>query len=233
MMPDILVNSPLLGLTVTLIAYKFGERIVERFNLTFLPPLLTACAILMAVISFTPLFTYEQYAIGGAIINFLLGPATVALALPLVRNFKILCQHYKILLSGALVGTLSGVISIILCARFFGASETIIISLIPKSVTTPIAMDISAGLGGIPPLTAACVIFTGIFGAMCGHRILALCGVKNDIAIGLAIGASSHALGVSTCISKSSLQVAIGSLAIALVGIATALLAGPIFKVLG
>lgn len=141
MMPDILVNSPLLGLTVTLIAYKFGERIVERFNLTFLPPLLTACAILMAIISFTPLFTYEQYAVGGSIINFLLGPATVALALPLVRNFKILCQHYKILLSGALIGTLSGVISIILCAKFFGASETIIISLIPKSVTAHRAED--------------------------------------------------------------------------------------------
>lgn len=93
-------------------------------------------------------------------------------------------------------------------------------------------MDISAGLGGIPPLTAACVIFTGIFGAMCGHKILALAGVKNDIAIGLYIGASSHALGVSSCISKSGLQVAIGSLAIALVGIATALLSAPVIHLL-
>ena len=93
-------------------------------------------------------------------------------------------------------------------------------------------MDISAGLGGIPPLTAACVIFTGIFGAMCGHKILALAGVKNDIAIGLAIGASSHALGVSSCIPKSGLQVAIGSLAIALVGIATALLSAPVISLL-
>lgn len=232
MIPDILLTSPLLGLTVTLIAYKFGERIVERFNITFLPPLLTACAILIAIINFTSLFTYEQYAIGGSIINFLLGPATIALALPLVRNFKVLCQHYKILLTGAVVGTLSGVISITLCAKFFGASDQVVLSLVPKSVTTPIAMDISAGLGGIPPLTAACVIFTGIFGAMCGHKILALAGVKNDIAIGLAIGASSHALGVSSCIPKSGLQVAIGSLAIALVGIATALLSAPVISLL-
>lgn len=228
-----MLNSPLLGLTVTLIAYKFGERIVERFNITFLPPLLTACAILIAVINFTHVFTYEQYAVGGSIINFLLGPATIALALPLVRNFKILRQHYKILLSGVLVGTLSGIISITLCAKLFGASHQVLLSLIPKSVTTPIAMDISAGLGGIPPLTAACVIFAGIFGAMCAHKILSICGVKRDIAIGLAIGASSHALGVSTCIPKSSLQVAIGSLAIALVGIATALLSSPVLNILG
>lgn len=128
MIPDILLTSPLLGLTVTLIAYKFGERLVERFNITFLPPLLTACAILIAIINFTSLFTYEQYAVGGSIINFLLGPATIALALPLVRNFKVLCQHYKILLSGAIVGTLAGVISITLCAKFFGASEQVVLS---------------------------------------------------------------------------------------------------------
>ena len=232
MMPEILLNSPLLGLTVTLIAYKLGERIVERFNLTFLPPLLTACAVLIAIINYTSLFTYKQYEVGGSIINFFLGPATIALALPLVNNFKILRENYKILLSGALIGTCAGIVSITLCAKFFGASETVIISLVPKSVTTPIAMDISAGLGGIPSLTAACVIFTGIFGAMCGHKILALVGVKNNIAIGLAIGASSHALGVSSCITKSGLQVAIGSVAIALVGIATAVLSAPLLKLL-
>ena len=232
MIPEIVLNSPLIGLAATLLSYKLGERLTEKLGVSFLPPILTACALLMALISFTPFFSYEQYQLGGSFIHFLLGPATIALALPLVNNFATLCRHWKILLAGAFVGSVAGIASVILCARFFGASPQVVMSLIPKSVTTPIAMDISAGLGGIPPLTAACVIFTGIFGAMAGHKVLVLCRVKKDIAIGLAIGASSHALGVSTCIGKSSLQAAIGSLAIALVGIGTALLSGSVLSLL-
>lgn len=225
MMPESITHSPLLGLAVTIVFYKLGEQISERFNLTLLPPFVTCCGLIMLIISYTKLFTYDQYIIGGSIVNFLLGPATIALAYPLVRNWSILKEHYKILLGGVLVATCSGIISITLCAKALGASEAVILSLVPKSVTTPIAMDISAGLGGIPALTAVCVIITGIFGAIFGHKLLALVGVKNDIAIGLAIGASSHGLGASSCIPKSSMQVAIAGLAIALVGIATAVLA--------
>lgn len=229
-MPDHFLDTPLLGLTVTLLTYKFGERLAEWLNIKFLPPLLTACILLIAMIKAGGWFTYDQYNNGGQIINFLLGPATIALALPLVRNFQTLLAHYKILFIGVLVGAFSGVLSIIFCAKLFGASEKVILSLIPKSITTPIAMDVSAFLGGIPPLTAACVIFTGIFGAMCGHKIMQLFHVKSDIAIGLGIGASSHALGVSSCIPKSPLQVAIGSLAIGLVGIVTAIIAPPLAR---
>ena len=107
----------------------------------------------------------------------------------------------------------------------FGASEQVLLSLIPKSVTTPIAMDISSVIGGIPSLTAACVIFTGMFGSTFNHKILSWLGFKNDIAIGLAIGASSHGLGTSACVNKSALQLAIGGVAIGLTGIATSILA--------
>jgi len=227
-MPDMILTSPLLGLAVTIVAYRIGEYISERFNLTLLPPLLTSCTLIILAISYTGLFTYEQYQIGGSIINFLLGPATVALALPLVHNWTILKKHYAILIGGVFIGTCSGIISVILLSKLFGASEQITLSLVPKSVTTAIAMGISENIGGIPALTAACVICTGIFGAMFGHKILALIGVKNDIAIGLALGASSHGLGTSSCIPYGTLQVAIGSLAIALVGIATAIFS-PIF----
>lgn len=229
-MIDSWLSTPLLGLLLTVFTYKIGERLVEQFNLSFLPPPLTSCALIILMLTTTNLFTYEQYTVGGNIINFLLGPATIALSMPLVRNFQVLVKHYKILLIGILTGTLSGVASVIICAKLFGASKEVIFSLVPKSVTTPIAMDISANLGGIPPLTAACVITTGIFGAMCGHKVLSLIGVKNDISIGFAIGASSHAIGISSCIPISALQVAIGSLAIALVGIATAILAPTIVQ---
>ena len=174
-MPEILLTSPLLGLAITIVAYRIGEYISERFNLTLLPPLLTSCVLIILAISYTGLFTYEQYQIGGDIINFLLGPATVALALPLVHNWAILKKHYAILLGGVFVGTCSGIISVIFLAKLFGASDQIALSLVPKSVTTAIAMGISENIGGIPALTAACVIFTGIFGAMFGDVGQGLC----------------------------------------------------------
>ena len=104
--------------------------------------------------------------------------------------------------------------------------------MIPKSVTTPIAMDISSAIGGIPALTAACVIFTGMFGATINHKLLEALKIKNNIAIGLSIGASSHGLGTSVCASKSALQLAIGGASIGLTGIATSLLAPVLLPVL-
>ena len=109
--------------------------------------------------------------------------------------------------------------------KLFGASEQVLLSLIPKSVTTPIAMDISSAIGGIPALTAACVIFTGMLGATFNHKILEALKIKNNIAIGLSIGASSHGLGTSVCAGKNALQLAIGGASIGLTGIATSILA--------
>ena len=140
----------------------------------------------MGIIYFqSPHITYEQYAAGANFINFLLGPATVALALPLYRNRQTLKNNLAVIVSGVVVATVIGIVSIFVCGKLFGASEQVLLSLIPKSVTTPIAMDISSVIGGIPSLTAACVIFTGMFGSTFNHKILSWLGFKNDIAIGL------------------------------------------------
>lgn len=224
-MPEALLNDPLLGIGLTIFIYIISEHISERLGLTLLPPLATAAAILMVLINFFGLFTLEQYNIGAKFIHFLLGPATIALAVPLYKNRETLAKHYHILLAGVLIATVSGIVSIILISKALGASGIVALSLIPKSVTTPIAMDISKAIGGIPALTVAAVISTGIFGSIIGHKLLKLVGVTDNIAIGLAMGASSHALGTSTCVKHSEVQVAIGSTAIGLVGIATAILA--------
>ena len=120
---------------------------------------------------------------------------------------------------------LAGIVSIFICGKMFGASSQVLLSMIPKSVTTPIAMDISSAIGGIPALTAACVIFTGMLGATFNHKILEALKIKNNIAIGLSIGASSHGLGTSVCAGKNALQLAIGGASIGLTGIATSILA--------
>jgi putative effector of murein hydrolase len=129
------------------------------------------------------------------------------------------------ILGGTLIATMVAIIVVYCAAKGLGASERVLLSLIPKSVTTPIAIDISKTLGGIPALTTAAVIFTGMLGATFNHRLLKLFGIKNDIAAGLAIGASSHGLGTSACASVSPVQLAIGGVAIALTGIATSILA--------
>jgi len=212
--PEALLNSPMFGIGLTIIVYVFCELIVNRFELNIIPPFVLACPIIMGIIYFqSPHITYEQYA------------ATVALALPLYRNRQTLKNNLAVIVSGVVVATVIGIVSIFVCGKLFGASEQVLLSLIPKSVTTPIAMDISSVIGGIPSLTAACVIFTGMFGSTFNHKILSWLGFKNDIAIGLAIGASSHGLGTSACVNKSALQLAIGGVAIGLTGIATSILA--------
>ena len=179
-----------------------------------------------------PYITYDDYENGAGFINFLLGPATVALALPLYNNRHIIKDNLFVIASGIIVATVTGIVSIFVCGKIFGASDQVLLSMIPKSVTTPIAMDISSAIGGIPALTAACVIFTGMFGATINHKLLEALKIKNNIAIGLSIGASSHGLGTSVCASKNALQLAIGGASIGLTGIATSLLAPVLLPVL-
>lgn len=224
--PEAFIQSPLFGIALTVVVYVICEIIVDKFELNIIPPFVLACPMIIAFIYFQePYITYDDYENGAAFINFLLGPATVALAMPLYNNRQIIKENMLVILSGIFVATITGIITIFVCAKMFDASGQVLLSMIPKSVTTPIAMDISASIGGIPALTAACVIFTGMLGATFNHKILEALKIKNNIAIGLAIGASSHGLGTSVCASKSALQLAIGGASIGLTGIATSILA--------
>lgn len=232
MFPDLLLNSPLFGIGLTIIIYCACEIIVERLELDIIPPFVLACPIIIAILLLNPQIKYEQYASGGSLVNFLLGPATIALALPLIRNRKIIKRHAGIILGGITIATLTAIFSIYICGKVFGTSEEVLLSLLPKSVTTPIAIEISNTIGGIAPLTAAAVIFTGMIGATFNHKILSLFGIKNDLAAGLSIGASSHGLGTSVCSRVSPVQLAIGGVAIALTGIATSILVPLLLPVL-
>lgn len=226
LLPEAFIQSPLFGIALTVVAYVLCELIVDKFELNIVPPFVLACPMIILFIYLQePYITYDDYENGAGFINFLLGPATVALALPLYNNRHIIKDNLFVIASGIIVATVTGIVSIFVCGKIFGASDQVLLSMIPKSVTTPIAMDISSAIGGIPALTAACVIFTGMFGATINHKLLEALKVKNNIAIGLSIGASSHGLGTSVCASKNALQLAIGGASIGLTGIATSLLA--------
>lgn len=233
LLPEAFIHSPLFGIALTVVVYVLCELIVDKFELNIVPPFVLACPMIILFIYFQePYITYDDYENGAGFINFLLGPATVALALPLYNNRHIIKDNLFVIASGIIVATVTGIVSIFVCGKIFGASDQVLLSMIPKSVTTPIAMDISSAIGGIPALTAACVIFTGMFGATVNHKLLEALKVKNNIAIGLSIGASSHGLGTSVCASKNALQLAIGGASIGLTGIATSLLAPVLLPVL-
>ena len=233
LLPEAFIQSPLFGIALTVVVYVLCELIVDKFELNIVPPFVLACPMIILFIYFQePYITYDDYEKGAGFINFLLGPATVALALPLYNNRHIIKDNLFVIASGIIVATVTGIVSIFVCGKIFGASDQVLLSMIPKSVTTPIAMDISSAIGGIPALTAACVIFTGMFGATINHKLLEALKIKNNIAIGLSIGASSHGLGTSVCASKSALQLAIGGASIGLTGIATSLLAPVLLPVL-
>lgn len=233
LLPEAFIQSPLFGIALTVVVYVLCELIVDKFELNIVPPFVLACPMIILFIYLQePYITYDDYEKGAGFINFLLGPATVALALPLYNNRHIIKDNLFVIASGIIVATVTGIVSIFVCGKIFGASDQVLLSMIPKSVTTPIAMDISSAIGGIPALTAACVIFTGMFGATINHKLLEALKIKNNIAIGLSIGASSHGLGTSVCASKNALQLAIGGASIGLTGIATSLLAPVLLPVL-
>lgn len=232
MFPEALLSSALFGIGLTVILYSVSEVIVERLNLNIIPPFVIACPAIIAIIALSPGVTYEQYAYGAEFINFLLGPATIALALPLYRNRRIIMKEALPIGLGVTVASAVAIIVAYFCGKALGASEAVLISLLPKSITTPIAIDVSKTLGGIPALTTAAVIITGMLGATFNHKLLNLFGIKNDLACGLAIGASSHGLGTSACAAVSPIQLAIGGVAIALTGIVTSIMAPLLLPIL-
>lgn len=212
------------ALSLTVGAYLAALALQRRLGTPVANPVLVAAGGFIVVLVVTGI-PYETYAKATEGISFLLGPATVALAVPLCRQFERLKQNWPAILAGVLAGTVVGIGSVLLFSLLFDLPKEIALSMVPKSVTTPIAMDVSRVIGGIPSLTAALVIPTGILGAIIGPEMLSLMRIKHESARGLALGAGAHGVGTSRAIQESEQQGAMAGLAIALVGFTTAVLA--------
>ena len=198
-----LAATPLLGLTITLIAYLFAQAVYARARFNPLAnPVLIAVALIVVLLTITRT-PYPTYFEGAQFVHFLLGPATVALALPLYRQWSKLRRAAVPLLVGLLAGSLTAIVSAVGIAALFGASHQTIASLAPKSATTPIAMAVAAEIGGIPSLTAVLVISTGIFGAVCARGILNALRVDEPAVRGFALGVASHGIGTARAFQVS------------------------------
>jgi predicted murein hydrolase (TIGR00659 family) len=222
--------SPLLHLTLTLVAFQLGSFIYTKSNLhPLLNPVLIAVVIIVTVLLVTDT-RYEDYFEGAQFVHFLLGPATVALAIPLYRQFDKVRSSAVAVLASVIAGSITAIVSALGIGYVLGASSDVLISLAPKSVTAPVAMGISEQLGGLPSLTAVLVIVTGILGAMIGPMILNLIGVKDWSARGLAIGTASHGIGTARAIQVNELAGAFSGLAMGLNALATAILLPVIWR---
>jgi len=216
--------SPLAHLTLTLLAFQVGFFIYKKGGLhPLLNPVLIA-VVLVVTFLFATNTSYQDYFDGAQFVHFLLGPATVALAIPLYRQFDRVRQSALAIIASIVAGSVTATLSALCIGYLLSASENTLISLAPKSVTAPVAMGISEQLGGLPSLTAVLVIITGILGAMVGPIVLNLMGVRDMAARGLAMGTSSHGIGTARALQVSELAGAFSGLAMGLNALATAIL---------
>ena len=228
---EFLGNKYLL-LALTFGAFALFKELQRRTGWVLLNPILLTIASLILFLKLTGI-SYEAYQEGGQLIEFWLKPAVVALGVPLYLQLEMIKKQLLPILLSQLVGCLVGIVSVVLVAKLLGATPDVICSLAPKSVTTPIAMEVSNTIGGIPSLTAAVVVLVGLFGAVFGFKILTLGRVKSPIAQGLSMGTASHAIGTSAAMEISRKYGAYASLGLTLNGILTALLTPAILRLLG
>lgn len=216
--------SPLLGLTMTLVAYGLGYRLYLRTGSNPLAnPVVTSVALLIGLLLLTGT-SYDDYFAGGQFVHFLLGPATVALAVPLYQQFSRLRQLWLPVAISLTLGVVIAAGSSVGLAWLLGASTEIQMSLAPKSATAPVAMGISEKIGGLPSLTAVLVVITGITGAVLGTKLFEWVRVRDDTAKGIAMGVAAHGIGTARAFQVSAQMGAFSGLAMALSAFATALL---------
>lgn len=222
-MLDVLLSSPFFGLTLSAAAWCLGCWVQKKTGLLLCNPLLIAVALIIAVLAVFRI-PYETYAAGGDFIKLMLGPVTAVLALNIYNQKDILQKHFLPVLAGCLVGSLTSVGSIMLLCKVFHVEEALAASLLPKSVTTAIAMGIAESRGGVAGIAAAAVMVAGLTGAVFAPLFAKAFRITDPVAEGLAIGACSHALGTTRAIEIGQVQGAMSSIAICICGILTSVL---------
>ena len=228
-----LAASPLLWLTTTLVCYLFAHRLyVAAGSNPLVNPVAVAVALLIGLLVATDT-PYETYFYGAQFVHFLLGPATVALAIPLYRQRAKLATLWLSIALALVVGMFASALSAVGIAGVLGATRETLLSLAPKSVTAPVAMGITEKLGGHPSLTAVLVVITGILGAVLGTGLFRLLRIRDDAVRGVAMGATSHGIGTARAFQVSSEMGAFSGLAMALSAFATAVLLPPVLRWLG
>lgn len=226
-MNEFLGDSVFFGVAISIAAFWIGDQIRRKWKLPIFNPLLIATIIVIAILLLCDI-DYETYNQGAQYITFLLTPATICLAVPLYRQIEVLKKNVAAIIISILCGCVAHLLIIVLIALLFGVDDILILSFLPKSVTTPIALGISNEIGGIQAVTAVGVCTAGILGAVVGPVVFKIFKITEPVAQGLGMGAPSHAIGTSKALEMGEIQGAMSSLAIVITGILTVVIV-PIF----
>ena len=230
MIKDIISNEYFM-LALTFGVFYAAKTLQRRLGWVLFNPILIAIAIIIVFLLAMDI-PYETYHEGAKLIEFWLKPAVVALGVPLYLQLSSIKRQFLPILASQTMGCVAGIVSVVVIAKMLGASNAVIMSLASKSVTTPIAMEVTQALGGIPSLTAAIVVITGLIGAIIGFKTLSVGHIHNPMALGLSMGAASHALGTSAAMDRDQFMGAYASLGLTLNGILTALLTPTVIDII-
>lgn len=217
-----LFASPFFGIALSVIAFWIGVKIQKKTGLVICNPLIIAIVLVSAVLLIFKI-PYESYNVGGTMINMFLAPATACLAVSIYMKIELLKKNWLPIVVGASCGSLASMGSVYLMCRLFGLDSAVTASLMPKSVTTPIAVSIAGSHGGMTPITVVAVIFTGILGSILAPTLIRIFHVQDAMTAGVSIGACSHAVGTSKALELGETQGAMSGLAIGICGILTVL----------
>lgn len=222
-----ILNTQLFGLVTILFFYNIGLFIQNKAKKPIFNALLICIILIISFLKITNI-PYENFKIGADILNFMLGPVTVVLAVPLYRQFNLFKKHMKEILIGISVGVATSFIIVFVIGKLTLTNYEIIYSILPKSITTPMGISLVNALGGVEAITVVCIIATGIFGNILGEIILKVANIKHPVAKGIAMGTAAHAMGTSKALEMGEVEGAMSSLSIGICGVMTVLLV-PIF----
>lgn len=219
-MHDFFTNSVFAAVVISLLGYELGSFLKKKTGLAILNPLLVAVVIVIGVLLLLHV-DYAVYEERSQILHYMLTPSTVALAVPLYRQFSLLKKHGLAIAAGVLAGVLTSLVSTFLLAVLFRLTHEEYVTLLPKSITTAIGMGMSEEMGGIVTITVAVIVVTGIVGNIIGEWVCRLFHIREKIAVGLALGTSSHVIGTAKAMELGEVEGAMSSLAIVLAGVMT------------
>ena len=219
-MTDLLGSSAYFGLLLSLGAYGLGLLLQRRWKLPIFNPLMVAIVVVAVVLLLLDL-DYGSYSQGANLLNYLLTPATVCLAVPLYEQFSLLRRHGKAVLLGIAAGVLAGLVTILVLAWLFSLDHSAYVTLLPKSITTAIGIGVSEELGGHVSLTVVVIIITGVLGNIFAEGVCKVFRITEPVAAGVAIGTSTHAVGTARAMEMGEIQGAMSSLSIVVAGLLT------------
>ncbi len=225
------IESDIFLVALTFGVYFGAMRLRDITGVSAFHPVLVTVAVLIGFLQLTGI-SYETYSRPGHMIEFWLKPAIVALGLPLYTQLKVIRKQFIPILMCELAGCVVGIISVVLIAKWMGASREVIISLAPKSVTNAIAIEITGHLGGIPSLTASIVVLVGLLGAVVGLKVLSLGNISSPVAQGISMGTAAHVIGTSRVNQLSERYGAYATVGLIINGVFTSVLAGPLLNLL-